>query len=279
MARAGAQAHNRAARIEPGNFDSRAVEAQLHLYARDFRKLLSAERSKSDQLRASNRQLERYAHDLQAAFIREQARCRELEKSHRDTLLRLLRAARFKDDETAAHLRRIQHLCRALAVHLGWTAEHAQQLMDASPMHDIGKIGVPDAILHKPGPLTAEEWRVMRRHPSYGALLLQGSGSPLLELARNIALAHHERWDGSGYPHGLVGEAIPPGARILALADTYDALRCQRSYKPAFTHERASDVILYGDGRTMPEHFDPAVLGAFRARHSEFEEIHGRYYP
>lgn len=254
-------------------------EVQLQLYARDFRKLLSAERTKTQQLEATNRQLERYAHDLHAAFLREQARCRDLEKSHHDTLLRLLRAARFKDDETASHLRRMQQLCRATALHLGWSPAQAKQLADASPMHDIGKIGVPDAILHKPGALNPEEWAIMRRHPTYGALLLQGSGSELLEVAREIALCHHERWDGSGYPRGIKEDAIPIGARILAIADTYDALRSRRVYKPAFSHERACDVILNGDGRTSPQHFDPALLIAFRDLAPQFEEIHASLYP
>ena len=268
-----------AAASERSQGDGPTSEIQLHLYARDFRKLLSAERAKSQQLEAANRQLERYAHDFHAAFLREQARCHELERAHHGTLLRLLRAARFKDDETASHLRRIQSLCHLMAQQLGWGAAQSQHLADASPMHDIGKIGVPDAILQKPGALTAEEWRIMRRHPSYGALLLQGSGSALLELAREIALCHHERWDGTGYPRGLKEEAIPIGARILAVADTYDALRCRRAYKPAFNHDRACDVILNGDGRTMPSHFDPAMLAAFRDLAAKFEEVHASQYP
>jgi cyclic di-GMP phosphodiesterase len=262
--------------ISTANRDLKA-EAQLQLYARDLRRVLSAERAKSQQLEATNRQLEKYARDLHSAFLGEQARGRELEKAHRDSLLRLLRAARFKDDETAAHLRRIQHLCRLLAQYFEWTAERVQQFFEASPMHDIGKIGVPDYILHKPGPLTAEEWRTMRRHPAYGALLLEGSGSPLLQLAREIALSHHERWDGSGYPRGLREHSIPLPARLLSLADTYDAIRCRRAYKPAFSHERACDIILNGDGRSMPQHFDPSVLAAFRDLHLQFEAVHARY--
>src|SRR5207237_1325758 len=241
----------------------RATEAQLQMYARDFRRVLNAERAKTQQLEATNRQLERYARDLQSAFVGEQARCRELEKAHRGTLLRLLRAARFKDDETASHLRRLAHYCRLVAQHFWWSAEDAQRMVDASPMHDIGKIGVPGAILRQHGPLTAEEWRVMRRHPAYGALLLQRSGSPLLEMAREIALCHHERWDGSGYPRNLRGDALPIGARILAIADTDDALRCRRVYKPAYSHDHACDVILNGDGRTFPRTSTPRCCRLF----------------
>ena len=254
----------------------RASEGQLEMYARDFRTLLIKERAERQQLEAVNQQLECYARDLKIAFAAEQARGRELEKAHRDSLMRLLRASRFKDNETAAHLRRIQHLAKLLAQHLNWAPERVQMLAEASPMHDVGKIAVPDAILHKPGPLNADEWRIMRRHPVYGALLLQGSHSPLLEMAREIALAHHEHWDGTGYPHRLKGEAIPMTARIIALADTYDALRSRRAYKPALSHARTSEVILQGDGRTAPEHFDPAVLAAYRELQPQFEVLHGR---
>jgi putative two-component system response regulator len=253
-----------------------ASQSQLERYAQDFKKLLIKERAERQQLEAANHQLERYAQDLKIAFSAEQARSRELEKVHRDTLLRLLRASRFKDNETAAHLRRIQRLAKLMAEHLRWSLEEVQMIVEASPMHDVGKIAVPDAILHKPGPLSQEEWRIMRRHPTYGALLLQGSHSPLLEMARQIALNHHEHWDGTGYPRGLKGEHIPLSARIIALADVYDALRSRRAYKPALPHSRAAEVILLGDGRTSPEQFDPAVLQAFRELQPRFEVLDDR---
>ena len=253
-----------------------ASQSQLERYAQDFKTLLLKERAERQQLEAANQQLERYARDLKTAFAAEQERSHELEKAHRDTLLRLLRASRFKDNETAAHLRRIQRLAKLMAGHMGWRPEQVQMLVEASPMHDVGKIAVPDAILHKPGPLSPEEWRIMRRHPTYGALLLQGSHSALLELAREIALNHHEHWDGTGYPRGIKGEQIPIAARIIALADVYDALRSRRAYKPALSHVRASEIILLGDGRTAPEHFDVAVLQAFRELQAEFEALHDR---
>lgn len=251
-----------------------ASQSQLEKYAQDFKTLLIKERAERQQLELINKQLERYARDLKTAFGAEQERSRELEKAHRDTLLRLLRASRFKDNETAAHLRRIQRTARILAEHLRWPGPRVQMLVEACPMHDVGKIAVPDAILHKPGPLSPEEWRIMRRHPTYGAMLLQGSRSPLLELAREIALNHHEYWDGSGYPRGIKGEQIPASARIIALVDVYDALRSRRAYKPAMSHQRSSEVILLGDGRTSPHHFDPALLQAFRELQPEFEALH-----
>ena len=253
-----------------------ASQSQLEKYAQDFKTLLIKERAERQQLEATNEQLQCYARDLKVAFAAEQARSAELEKAHRDTLLRLLRASRFKDTETAAHLRRIQRTARLIAEHLRWSPQRVQMLVEASPMHDVGKIAVPDAILHKPEPLSAEEWRIMRRHPTYGALLLQGSHSPLLELAREIALSHHEYWDGTGYPRGLKGEQIPLSARIITLADVYDALRSRRAYKPALSHQRASEVILLGDGRTSPAHFDPALLQAFRELQPRFEDLHER---
>ncbi len=254
-----------------------AVQSQLTLYARDLRKLFVSERDKSTQLRAANRQLQAYARDVRTAFHAERQKSRELEKAYHDTVLRLVKAMRYKDDETGEHIVRLSHFCKLLAQHLGWTAEAAQMLFDAAPMHDVGKIGVPDAILQKNGPLMAEEWAVVRRHPVIGASLLQGSPSPLLEMARMIALGHHERWDGSGYPTGAAGEDIPQAARIVMLADQYDALRTRRPYKPARPHDEAVEVILNGDGRTLPQHFDPVLLQVFREIHPELEQIHERY--
>ena len=253
------------------------VQAQLHLYARDLQKVVRAERDKSSQLRAANRQLQSYARDFRTAFYAEQQKARELERAYHDTVLRLVKAMRYKDDETGAHTIRLSHYCRRVALSLGWEAEAAQMLFDAAPMHDVGKIGIPDAILQKPGPLTPVEWDLVRRHPAIGASLLQGSQSALLELARAIALGHHERWDGSGYPSGARAEEIPPAARIVMLSDQYDALRTRRPYKPARPHEEAVDVILNGDGRTLPQHFDPVVLQVFRDVHPKLEEIHARF--
>jgi putative two-component system response regulator len=254
----------------------RATEKQLEAFARDLKTVRADADKRAVQLELANQQLQIYARDLKTAYWAEQQRSRDLAKAQRDSVMRLFRASRFKDNETASHLRRVKHLSRAMARYLGWEHAAVNLLALAAPMHDVGKIGIPDAILHKQGPLTTEEWQVMKQHPAYGASLLQGRGSPLLEMAHDIALCHHERWDGSGYPNGLRGETIPISARIVALVDVYDALRIQRPYKPPFDHAKACTIILEGDGRSGPEHFDPHMLGAFSDLSATFEAIHAR---
>ncbi|KAF1049004.1 HD domain-containing phosphohydrolase [Xylophilus sp.] len=168
-------------------------------------------------------------------------------------------AAEYKDNETGLHVVRMSHYARELALAAGWGARAADELLHAAPMHDVGKIGIPDAILQKPGKLTAEEWDVMRRHPQIGADIIGDHPSGLLRIARSVALTHHEKWDGSGYPHGLAGDAIPQEGRIVAIADVFDALTSVRPYKPAWPLERALDLLRSERGR----HFDPDLVDRF----------------
>ncbi len=218
-----------------------------------------------------------FGHAFKHMLETRRRKTQEIDQIYADMIYRLLRASRYKDEETGAHLERTRSYTYVLARWLEVPPAEAKLMATAAPMHDVGKIGIPDAVLLKQGPLTPEEWQLMHRHPGIGAGLLQGSPSPLLEMARQIALTHHERWDGSGYPQGLRGEHIPLAGRIVLLVDQYDALRSARSYKPALDHATVCDILLNGDGRTLPTHFEPRILEAFRAIPREFAALFARF--
>lgn len=251
-----------------------AARSQLMIYARDLKQMLEQEEQKTQQLKKAHAQMLAYARDLKTALDAEQQKNSELEQAYTDTILRLARASRYKDEETGAHIERLSHYSQSLALAIGWDQSRARCLFAVAPMHDVGKIGVPDAVLGKQGPLTEEEWESIKQHPLLGASLLDGSTSPLLEMAKEVALTHHERWDGSGYPRGLKGAQIPLTGRIVMLCDLYDALRSRRPYKPPFTHAKTCDIILNGNDRTKPTHFDPHLLEAFREMHQDFNSIY-----
>jgi putative two-component system response regulator len=251
-----------------------AARSQLMVYARDLKQMLEQEEQKTQQLKKAHAQMLAYARDLKVALDAEQQKNSELEQAYTDTILRLARASRYKDEETGAHIERLSHYSQSLALAIGWDQSRARCLFAVAPMHDVGKIGVPDAVLGKQGPLTEEEWESIKQHPLLGASLLDGSTSPLLEMAKEVALTHHERWDGSGYPRGLKGTQIPITGRIVMLCDLYDALRSRRPYKPPFSHAKTCDIILNGNDRTKPTHFDPHLLEAFREMHQDFNGIY-----
>lgn len=208
---------------------------------------------------------------IQEELVR--VRTAELETSYRDTVLTLVRAAERKDEETGQHIQRVSLYCKLIATAMGLPIQTCDAIFHASPMHDIGKIGIPDSVLLKVGPLTPEEWEIMKTHCDLGAQILSTGTSPYIRVGAEIALNHHEHWDGTGYPNGLKGTAIPLSARIMQICDVYDALRSHRPYKPCFTHQRSVEIITQGDGRTRPEHFDPVVLALFYQNHSKFNEI------
>lgn len=190
-----------------------------------------------------------------------------------DTIRRLSMAAEYKDRETGAHILRMSHYSAAIARRIGMDGEAVASILAASPMHDIGKIGIPDHILMKPGRLTPEEWVIMKQHTAIGARILGQSDKDFIKLSADIALTHHEKWDGSGYPNGLKGDRIPLAGRIIAVADVFDALTSRRPYKDPFPVEKSLDMIRAERGR----HFDPEVLDAFLGIREEILAIKDTY--
>ncbi len=200
-------------------------------------------------------------------------RVEELKATRLQIVQRLARAAEYRDNDTGQHVVRMSLYAYTLALSVGMSEAAAEDLLNAAPMHDIGKIGIPDHILCKPGPLTAEEWVTMRKHPRIGADIIGEHANSMLLMAREIALSHHEKWDGSGYPDGLAGNAIPISARIVAVADVFDALTSRRPYKHAWTVEEALSYIREQSGR----HFDPALVEALNRSLGRILEIKARW--
>ncbi len=218
-------------------------------------------------------EVEKRTSELQEAMGEIKRAQDETKHSYIETIYRLTLAAEYKDEDTATHIKRISYYCRVLSETLGHPESFVETMFYASPMHDIGKIGIPDSILLKPGSLDHKEFERIKSHTIIGAKILSNSTSDFLRSAETIALTHHERWDGTGYPNQLKGEEIPLMGRIMNIVDQYDSLRSRRPYKPGFGHEQTFEVITKGDGRTQPEHFDPAVLDAFIGVADEFDKI------
>jgi putative two-component system response regulator len=227
--------------------------------------VVGALRRRADSLSLSARQAElenestRRGAELADALANLDLEGKALSDSQRETVLRLALAAEWRDPVTGDHLSRMSEYSGRLATLAGMAADRIEDFCLASQMHDIGKIGLPDEILLKKGAYTSEDRLVMQRHPDIGFTLLSGSDSPLLKLGAIVALTHHERFDGSGYPKGLVGKDIPLEGRIVALADVYDALRSERPYKPKFTKEASLEIVKDGRG----SHFDPELTDLF----------------
>ena len=205
---------------------------------------------------AAYQQMYRTMEDLQSLVGHYRAAVADLTRSRHESLVRLAHAAEFKDGDTGAHMIRIGHLAAIVGARAGLDKATCDLLRRAAPMHDVGKIGIPDAILHKAGPLTPEEWTEMRRHPEIGARLIGESKAPLFLMAAEIALCHHERWDGAGYPRGLRGTRIPKVARIVAAVDAIDAMSMDRRHRPAMPAGAVRAYLVDNAGTQ----FDPAVV-------------------
>ena len=202
-----------------------------------------------------------------ARRVREQTL--EIRASREEISYRLISASEHRDNETGAHVRRIGLYAAAMANALGWDLEQTECIQAAAPMHDIGKIGVPDRILQKGGPLTDEEWIIMKTHPIMGAHILKGSSVPFIQMGARVAASHHERWDGSGYPNGTAGDQIPLEARIIGLVDVYDALSSRRVYKRPWAEGDVLGYIKEQKGK----HFEPAMVALFLDHYTRFRDI------
>lgn len=229
-------------------------------YMHDHQRHLEAEvNQRTEQLRLAADKLRRAHEGLKASSL--------------DTIYRLSRAAEYRDEDTGAHIQRMSHFAAAVARKMGLNERIVEGILYGAPMHDVGKIGIPDRILLKPGKLDSDEWEVMKQHTTIGARILEGASVGFIKMGEIIALTHHEKWDGTGYPRGLKGKETPLIGRITAIGDVFDALTSQRPYKEAFSVEKSLEIVKAGRG----SHFDPDVVDAFLAILEEILEIKEKY--
>ena len=249
--------------IDSSNID------QLKKYADDLAKVFQSEKQKRKELQTANAQLVKFADDLNKTVMDLRASNRELQAAYFDTMHRLVLAAEYKDEDTGDHIVRMSRFSGVIAEKLGLPAGEVENILYAAPMHDIGKIGIPDSILLKPSKLTDDEFQLMKTHAQIGAKILANAKAPILRLGQQIAISHHEKWNGRGYPQGHAGEKIPLVGRIVGLADVFDALTSKRPYKVPYPVEVAVNIIQKERG----EHFDPDVADAFLGNVDEFVKI------
>jgi putative two-component system response regulator len=246
--------------VKPFNLDEVAINAQRALEKR--------------RLELENRAYQQHLEEMVSERTTELKQAVEkIKMASLDTIHRLARAAEYKDEDTGAHIQRMSQYSAAIARRMGLGGREVKNILYAAPMHDIGKIGIPDRILLKPGKLDPDEWEIMKQHTIIGAQILEASDAEFMQLAEVIALTHHEKWDGSGYPRGLKGSKIPLAGRITAIADVFDALMSKRPYKEAFSVEKSFSIIKESRG----SHFDPEVVDVFFAVEDEILSIKEKY--
>ncbi|MDH3976282.1 MAG: response regulator [Deltaproteobacteria bacterium] len=245
---------------KPFNIKELTLRIKNNLIGKDYR----------DFLEGYNRRLEEEVEKRTEALNNA---LEQTKSSYIEAIQKLNEAVVYKDSKTGAHIKRLSLYCKELALALGMGNSFVEAIHYASPMHDLGKVGIPDAILRKHGKLTQNEWEVMKSHTIIGANILKDAKSPFMKMAEEIALSHHEKWNGSGYPYGLSGNEIPLTGRIVNIADQYDALRSSRPYKGCIDHSKATSIILKGCDRSKPGDYDPEILNAFRKIAARFEDI------
>ncbi len=242
---------------------------QLSKYAEDLSRVYQSEKKKREELQRANEQLQIYARELNETNTALQAAHQALQGSYAATIQRLVTAAEYRDEDTGDHIVRMSRYSAMLAEKLGFEKAHVEAILLAAPMHDVGKIGIPDAILLKKGRLTKEEFDIIKSHTIIGAQILGESDALVLQWANQIALSHHEKWNGSGYPKGLKGTQIPIVGRIAAVADVFDALTSRRPYKEPFPVDDAFQIIMDDSGT----HFDPKLARLFLENRFEVLKI------
>ena len=253
---------------KPLDFEELRLRLRNNLELKEYRDIIEARNQKLEE------RVQEGILDLQEKNEELMGAIRATEAGYRETIFRLNLAAEYRDEHTGDHVQRIGFFAAEMAGLLGMDNEFCRTIFESATMHDVGKVGIPDSILMKPGKLTPDERRIMETHTLIGSEILKGSRSPFLIMGEEIARTHHEQWNGRGYPRGLRGEEIPLSGRIVHLVDQYDALRSQRPYKKPMSHEVAIRIILKGDDRTSPDSFDPELLSLFEKYQNLFFDLY-----
>lgn len=266
--------HARALEVGINDFITKPVDpSALELRARWLVEFKSTMDALKEQKSVLVEKVEQRTAGLRSALEEMAEAQRDTYEAHLDTIRRLTLAAEYKDKDTAGHIERVGRYCEIVTRALGLAPQVVEIMRHAAPMHDVGKLGIPDAVLLKPGSLSADEWVVMRSHTEVGAHILDGSRSEVIRMGKKICLSHHEKWDGSGYPNGLSGEDIALEGRICAVVDVFDALTMDRPYRKALERDAVYAMIAEDAG----SHFDPAIVDVFFGLKDHIEEIHLEY--